>query len=60
MLGWIVVFTMTGIVTAIVAFTGVLTAAAAFAKVVFWILLVLFLVVLLMSLVGQTDRSAAR
>ncbi len=55
MLGWFIIFVMAAVFAAIVGFTGVVAAAATFAKVVFWILLVLFLVVLIMSLVGQSD-----
>ena len=60
MLGWILIFTIMVLLTALLGFTGIISVAAAFAKVVFWILVVLFLVVLVMSLVGQTDRGAVR
>ena len=49
MLGWAITFLILGLIAAVFGFTGIAGAAIGFAKILFFVFLVIFVVMLLMS-----------
>jgi len=52
LLGWALVFLVVAIIAAALGFGGIATASAGIARVLFFIFLVVFIVLLLMNLLG--------
>jgi len=50
MLGWAITFLILGLIAALFGFTGIAGAAIGIAKILFFVFLVIFVVMLLMSL----------
>jgi uncharacterized membrane protein YtjA (UPF0391 family) len=49
MLGWAITFLILGLIAAVLGFTGIAGAAIGIAKILFFVFLVIFVVMLLMS-----------
>ena len=49
MLGWAITFLVLGLIAAVLGFTGIAGAAIGIAKILFFVFLVIFVVMLLMS-----------